>query len=165
MELYTKNGRLNFPETNFSGLLNKWKLNKVKKFNIVTEAYCPNGCNLIDYDNFINGFAGLKIKFKRSGNEGEFVISAIENDFDKIILSGFLENGVKDDLFCPHCGIKFETLVNCNCKPGAEMIVIGLTPKLDYNNAIAFCNVTGCTNGATIESGKVIRRVRLQGEV
>jgi hypothetical protein len=31
--------------------------------------------------------------------EGEFVISAIEGDFDKLVLSGELKTGVKDDLY------------------------------------------------------------------
>jgi hypothetical protein len=95
--------------------------------------------------------------------EGEFVISAIEGDFDKIMLSGELQDGEKDELFCPHCGVMFEKLVNCNCKPGADMVVVGLTPELDFNQAITFCNVTGCNNGTFILSGDVIRHIRLQG--
>jgi len=108
----------------------------------------------------------LRIKFKRPGAEGEFIISAIEGDFDKIILSGKLEDGVKDGLYCPHCGAIFEKLVNCSCSPDADMVVIGLTPKLDFNNAVTFCNVTGCDKGAFVKSGDVItlfleRRVKV----
>lgn len=132
---------------------------------VVTEAYCPKGCNIIDTENKIQGFPGLRIRFKRPGTEGEFVLSAIEGDLDKIPLSGELEHGVKDELYCPNCGIMFKKLVNCNCIPGADMVIIGLTPKLDFNNAISFCNVTGCTNGSSIKSGDVIRHVRLWGAV
>jgi hypothetical protein len=95
--------------------------------------------------------------------EGEFILSAIEGDFDKMILSGELADGVKDELHCPHCDVMFKKLVNCNCKPDADMVVVGLTPKLDYNNAISFCNVTGCTIGTTIKSGDAIRHIRLRG--
>lgn len=128
---------------------------------IVTEAYCPNGCSLIEKEIEINGFPGLRIAFKREGMNGEFIVSAIEGDFDKKIIRGQLIEGVKDELLCPHCGIPFEKLVNCNCKPGAEMVVIGLTPKLNCNNAITFCNVTGCSNGAFIKSGDALMHVRL----
>jgi len=131
----------------------------------VTEAYCPNGCNIIDEEHKINGFAGLRVKYRRPGMEGELVLSSIQGDFEKIILSGKLEEGVKDELYCPHCGVMFKKLVNCSCKPDADMVVIGLTPKLDYNNAISFCNVTGCRNGTTIKSGDVIRHVELWGKV
>jgi hypothetical protein len=131
----------------------------------VTEAYCPKGCSIIDKEHKINGTAGLRFKYKRPGMEGELVLSAIQGDLDKIILSGKLEDGVKDELYCPHCGVMFRKLVSCSCKPDADMVVIGLTPKLDYNNAISFCNVTGCKNGTTIQSGDVIRHLKLWGSI
>ena len=130
---------------------------------VLTEVYCLNGHNLIDNNHMINGYPGIRLKFKRSGNEGKFVISAIENDFEKIILSGKLEKNKKDDLFCPVCKIKLPVLTNCNCQQDAELVVLGLTPELDYNNAVTFCNVTGCNNGSFIKSGEAIRHSRLHG--
>lgn len=130
---------------------------------VVTDAYCPNGCSIIDADHKIHGVAGLRFKFKRPGMEGEFILSAIEGDFDKIMLSGELENGVKDELYCPYCGVLFAKLVNCSCQPDADMVVFGLTSKLDFNNSISFCNVTGCDNGTFIKSEDVIRHMRLRG--
>ena len=131
---------------------------------VVTEAYCPKGCSLVDEDHPINGFPGLRMRFRRPGAEGEFVISAVEGDFTKTMLSGSLEEGVKDELYCPHCDVAFAKLVRCNCQPGADMVVIGLTPRLDFNNAVTFCNVTGCQNGAFVKSGDVLRHVRLYHE-
>ena len=161
MERFNKDGRLIIPLMKRKKGIRKTDEEKVRY--IVTEAYCPNGCNIIDMEHKINGVPGLRIKFERSGMEGEFVLSAIEGDFDKIMLSGELEDGVKDELYCPHCGAMFKILVNCSCKSDADMVVIGLTPKLDFNNAISFCNVTGCVNGTFIKSGDVIRHVRLSG--
>lgn len=128
---------------------------------IVTEAYCPKGCSIVDREHPINGYPGLRMRFSRPGHDGEFVISAIEGDFDKVMLSGELEDGKKDDLFCPHCGAAFRELVSCHCQSDADMVVIGLTPALDFNNAITFCNVTGCSNGTFVRAGEVIRRLRL----
>jgi hypothetical protein len=128
---------------------------------VADKAYCANGHNLIDKDHLINGFPGIRLKFKRPGQEGEFVLSAVEGDFDKVMLSGSLAEGEKDDLYCPFCEAKLPSLVNCECKPGAELVVLGLTPNLDFNNALAFCNVTGCKNGTTIRSGKIITHFRL----
>jgi len=161
MERFSKDGRLIIPLMQRKKYTKQMDEDKVRY--VVTEAYCPNGCNIIDNEHKINGVAGLRIKFKRPGMEGEFVLSAIEGDFDKIILSGKLEEWLKDELYCPHCGVMFKKLVNCNCKPDADMVVIGLTPKLDFNNAISFCNVTGCANGTSIKSGDVLRHMRLWG--
>ena len=159
MERFTADGRWIIPLSDKTKDKDKKEEEGVRY--LIKEAYCPNGCSIIDKEHKINGAPGLRIKYKRSGMEGEFVLSAIEGDFDKIVLSGELEDGVKDDLYCPHCNAKFETLVNCNCNPEAEMVMIGLTPKLDINNAVTFCNVTGCGNGAFIKSGEILRHVRL----
>ncbi len=161
MSKYDKDGRLLIPLSKRDEYISSQKESKVRY--VLKEAYCPNGCNVIDPDHLLNGAPGLRIRFKRPGMEGEFVISAIEGDFDKLVLSGELKTGVKDDLYCPHCGVMFNKLVNCNCKPDADMVVIGLTPELDYNNAITFCNVTGCENGSFVSSGEVIRHIRLKG--
>ena len=163
MERFSKDGKLIIPLGERKKGTKKTDEEKVRY--VVTEAYCSNGCSIIDEEHKINGVPGLLIKFKRPGMEGEFVLSAIEGDFDKIMLSGELEDGVKDELYCPHCGVMFEKLVNCSCKPDADMVIIGLTPKLDFNNAVSFCNVTGCTNGTFIKSGDVIRHVRLWGTI
>ena len=159
MERFRSDGRMIVPLIGRDGIKSKSEEAGVRY--VIGEAYCPNGCNLIDERYKINGFPGLRIKYMRPGTEGEFIISAIEGDFDKTILSGTLADGVKDELYCPHCGIEFKKLIQCHCSPDADMIVIGLTPALDFNNAITFCNVTGCDNGSFVKSGDVIRHVRL----
>ena len=161
MERFSKDGRLIIPLMERQE--NKKQIKEDMVRYVVTDAYCPNGCSIIDKKHLLHGVPGLRIRYKRPDMEGEFVISAIEGDFDKVILSGELINGVKDDLFCPHCDAMFKILVNCNCRKDADMAVVGLTPKLNFNNAISFCNVTGCTNGTFIKSGDAIRRMRLQG--
>jgi hypothetical protein len=161
MERFDKDGRLIIPLAQRKKGTKEQDEQKIRY--VATEAYCPKGCSIIDRENEINGVPGLRMKFKRPGMEGELVLSAIEGDFDKIVLSGELQDGVKDELHCPHCDVMFGKLVNCNCSPDADMVVIGLTPKLDFNNAISFCNVTGCVNGTSIKSGDVLRHVRLRG--
>lgn len=163
MDRFTKDGRLIIPLGQRKSSTEKNDARRVRY--VVTEAYCPSGCSIIDKEHEINGAPGLRMKFSRQGMEGELVLSAIQGDFTKIIISGELEEGVKDELYCPHCGVIFKKLVNCSCQPGADMVVIGLTPELDYNNAISFCNVTGCVNGTSISSGEVIRHVQISGTI
>jgi hypothetical protein len=162
MARFSKDGRLIIPLTERRvRLKNRSKSVELKVRYIINEAFCPNGCNIMDKDHLIHNYPSLRIKFRRADAEGEFVISAIEGDFSKKTLSGELIYGLKDDLFCPHCDVPFKKLVNCHCQADAEMIVVGLTPSLDYNNAITFCNVTGCRNATFIQSGEAIKRLRL----
>ena len=157
-ERFDSKGRLIMPVAEFK----KGKATGKERF-LITEVYCINGHNLIDKKHLINGYPGVRLKFKRSRSRGEFVISAIENDFDKTVVKGKLEKNKQYDLFCPFCNVKLPVLTNCNCQDGAELIVLGLTPQLDFNNAITFCNVVGCDNGAFIKSGEALRHSRLQG--
>jgi hypothetical protein len=161
MKRFDKDGRLIIPLSQRNENITPQKESGVRY--VIKEAYCPNGCSIIDTQHVFKGSPGLRFHFKRKGMEGEFVISAVEGDFDKTILSGELKEGVKDELYCPHCGVMFRKLVNCNCKPDADMVVVGLTPELDYNNSVTFCNVTGCENGSFVSSGEVIRHIRLKG--
>lgn len=155
MERFSKDGRLIVP------LTRRRTKDEDKVRYVVEHAYCPKGCSIIDVEHKINGYPGLTVAFKRPGAEGAFVLSAIEGDFDKIMLSGELVDGVKDELYCPHCGAAFSKLVNCRCSGDGDLVIIGLTPKLDFNNAITFCNVTGCPNGASMKSGGVLLHIRL----
>ena len=126
---------------------------------VVDQAYCPQGCSILDKEHSIHGIPGLHIGFSRSDMKGELVLSAIQGDFERIILSGELVDRAKNNLYCPHCGTPFATLVNCSCSPGARIVAIGLTAEIDFNNAIAFCNVTGCRNGVFVRSGQVLSAV------
>ena len=89
MERFGKDGRLIIPLGQRKSGTEKPEEEKVRY--VVTEAYCPNGCSLIDKEHEINGAPGLRMKFSRQGVEGELVLSAIEGDFTKIVISGELE--------------------------------------------------------------------------
>jgi hypothetical protein len=130
---------------------------------VVTEAYCPNGHSLIDPLHEINGFPGIQLAYRDSERNGLFVVSAIEGDFTKVLLSGFLQSGRKLELLCPFCGTGLPVLMACECGEGGELVALGLTPKFDFNNAVAFCNVVGCESGTFLKSGEIIKHVRLLG--
>ena len=162
MERFSRDGRLIIPVSQRGKAESKGKEDKVR--HVVEKAYCPNGCNIVDPDHEIDGVPGLRIKFRRPGMEGEFILSAVEGSLGRIILSGQLEEGKKDDLYCPYCDAMFQKVVNCACKPGADVVAVGLTPNLDFNNSVCFCNVTGCSEGTSTRTHDVIRRLRVQGE-
>ena len=156
MERFGKDGKIIFPL--YLGKKHTNRTNQQKDRRVVTEAYCPNGCSIINEQYIIDDTPGLWLKFKSHDMEGQCVLSAVEGDRSKIILSGKLEPGIKTELCCPHCDTAFKNLVNCDCQPDANIIVIGLTPKLDYNNAISLCNVPGCDNHAFIPSSEALSK-------
>lgn len=131
--------------------------------HVVGHAYCTRGCSIIDGDNLIHGCPGLRMSFSGPSTHGEFVLSPILGDFEKVVLEGELVDGVKLDLCCPHCGTPFPTLVNCSCSHGGDIVAVGLTSPFSFNDAVAFCNVVGCKNGVCVHSGRVLRAVGVDG--
>ena len=74
MERFSKDGKLIFPLEQRKKGTKETDEEKVRY--VVTKAYCPNGCNIIDKEHTIHGVPGLRMKFKRPSMEGEFVLSA-----------------------------------------------------------------------------------------
>ena len=93
MQRFSKDGRWIMPVNERKKNKSKHKEDNVRY--VIKAAYCQKGCNITDKNCEINGFPGLRIKFKRPGEEGEFVISAIEGDFEKEVLSGKLKKELR----------------------------------------------------------------------
>jgi len=130
----------------------------------VDKAFCTNGHSLIDKEHPIHGYPGIRLAFKLPGNEGVIVISALAGDLTKITLSGELEPGVRHDLSCPHCHVPLPVLMACECKRKGRLVVIGLTPQLNFNDIITLCDVAGCTNASVVACGEIIRHKRVAGK-
>jgi hypothetical protein len=127
---------------------------------MVDQVYCTNGHSLIDKEHLIHGYPGIRLSFKSPHGEGEVVISALAGDLSKMTISGELEPGKRHDLSCPHCHVPLPVLMPCGCKRDGRLVVIGLTPQLNFNNAITLCDVAGCTNAALVSCGEIIRHKR-----
>ena len=128
---------------------------------VVDQAYCTSGHSLIDTEHAINGYPGIRLAFTHHGSSGVFIISAVAGDFTKKVLSGKLEPEESHDLYCPHCHIPLPVLMPCGCKGKGRLVIIGLSPVLNFNNAITFCDTFGCSNGAFVASGEIIRHARI----
>ena len=101
---------------------------------MVDQAYCTNGHSLMDKDHPIHGYPGIRLAFKLPNREGKIVISALAGDLTKKTISGELEPGVRHGLSCPHCHVPLPVLMSCGCISKGQLVVIGLTPKLNFNN-------------------------------
>ena len=70
MERFSKDGKLIIPLIERKKGTKETDEEKVRY--VLTEAYCPNGCSIVDKEHEINGVPGLRFKFKRPGMEGEY---------------------------------------------------------------------------------------------
>ena len=155
MSKFEKKGKKVVPVSDFSKAAKS-----DKTVWMVDQVYCTNGHSLIDKENLVSGYPGIRLAFKTPHHKGEVVISALAGDLSKVTLSGELEPGVRHYLSCPHCHVALPVLMSCGCKRNGQLVVIGLSPQLNFNNAITLCDVAGCTNAALVSCGEVIRHKR-----
>jgi hypothetical protein len=125
----------------------------------VTRVFCPNGHNLLDICNTINGLAGIRLAFRRPGGQtGELVLSPTLGCFDRLILCGELVEGEKLQVLCPECGVELDRLGTCECLPPekgepGEFFLLYLTLENSPEEAIIICNVVGCHNSSIRHAG------------
>ena len=135
-----------------------------EKCIIVTQAFCPNGHNLMDdYVNF-NGFAGIRLKIRRpNGDEGEMILSPIFGDQSIVYIGIKPQKGEKLEMFCPECGEKLPVIEKCKLCENGEIRGLSLSENFDIMNGIAFCDVVGCPSSYIVDSGDLIERAYLEG--
>ncbi len=149
---------------NLKGMLKIPTLKKVTKEIVeeqvvISKCYCVNGHSLITENHYLNGQPGIKLDFKSKSSDGTVILSAVIGDYNKYFLAGDWTKGEKVDMCCPECKASLSVLTSCNCSPEAEFVALGLTPKIDFNNSIALCNIIGCKNSySVIQSEKIINK-------
>lgn len=109
---------------------------------IVTQAYCPNGHNLVDIsDHEFDGYKGISLKVASSKKEGILHVSPFHGDHSKHGVC--FESGEKVRISCPVCDAEFPVLGRCNCQQG-DLRIVYLTPNRNESHMIAVCDQWGC---------------------
>ncbi len=140
-------------------------------FIVVTQAFCPNGHNLIvdfengnyDFECDFDGFPGLKIKLDSGVESGEIVLSPFHGDNSKKGKTHW-KTGTKLVISCPYCGAVLPRLASCKCPDNGDLVKIYLSPSLTESNVLAICNIWGCRRSHTIDNWEMISEY-LDGQI
>ena len=129
-------------------------------FIVVTQAFCPNGHNLVDPENeSFDEYPGIRIKLVAGDDQGEVFLSPFHGDASK---RGRLdwENGTRLEVQCPTCDTPLPVLTKCKCESsdgrGGELVKLYLTPGLSDSHMVVVCNVWGCRHSRTIDNWHII---------
>ena len=123
---------------------------------VVTQAFCPNGHNLIYRDDIhFDGYKGISLWVSDGETEGEVILSPIHGDHRKVT-DVIYRTGTHLTISCPICKTPLPTMGNCRCEWKGEFVKIYLTPKLQDNHIIAVCNIWGCANSRVIDEFQII---------
>jgi len=129
-------------------------------FIVVTEAFCPNGHNLIGPGNEdFDGYPGISLQISDGEKSGILYVSPIHGDGTKKGLVNW-KDGQKLTICCPHCGVRIPRLAGCHCSPSSPMngdlLKLYTTAALNDSHIMAFCNVWGCRRSRTIDNWNII---------
>ena len=141
----------------------KDKLQDNKSFELVdnviialSQAYCPNGHNLIDEMNpaFL-GFPGMTVEISTSSDSEIIIVSPVHGHHQRIGGAG-IADGAKCGVGCPECHQQFpEYEEKCSCGAG-NLRVIYLTPKLDAGDHVLVCDVWGCHRSRVVDRWELL---------
>ena len=127
---------------------------------VVTQAFCPNGHNLVDDTNEIfDEYPGIRLKLCSDTAEGEVHLSPFHGDATK---RGHLDwqPGTRLEVRCPVCDTILPTLTKCKCETAdgrrGELVKLYLTPGLTDSHMVVVCNVWGCRHSRTIDNWLII---------
>jgi hypothetical protein len=137
-------------------------------FIVITEAYCPNGHNLITDDNEkFDEYPGIKLKIISKDKSGYLYISPFHGDASKKGDCNW-NSGEKLEIRCPVCDVVLPTMARCHCttdnNQNGDLIKLHTSRALSDSHVLAFCNVWGCRRSRTIDNWNIISEY-LDGQI
>jgi hypothetical protein len=120
---------------------------------IVTQAFCPNGHNLVGKGKHtFDGYPGICLNVTDGEKEGILEISPFHGDESKLGID--FEKGKTIKITCPECGCEFPVLEKCSRGEGS-LRKIYLSPKLTDAHMIALCDKWGCYMSSVIDDNEL----------
>ncbi len=127
---------------------------------ILTQAFCPNGHNLVRrHDVLFEGHPGVSLLVRSPGFEGEVVLSPIYGDPTRVGAPTSLVPGTPFELCCPECGVAFPTMAPCPCGSGGQLMAIYLDPERLAGHQVGICNVFGCHRSRVLDSLELLSEI------
>jgi len=111
---------------------------------VITQAFCPNGHNLVREDALFDGYPGITLFVETDEWSGEVVLSPIHGDHSKVGMNRVVTEGTGCLLKCPECEVELPTIKSCGCAHGGSLIALHLRPDGAAGDVVGVCNVLGC---------------------
>lgn len=124
---------------------------------VITQAYCPNGHNLISQENAdFDGHPGISLLVECADWSGNIVLSPIHGDHSRVGVAKTLTEGTNCTLRCPVCQTELPKLGKCRCENGGDLLGLYLRPSLHQGDMVAFCSVMGCHRSRIMDQFEVL---------
>ncbi len=133
-------------------------------FIVISQAFCPNGHNLVTDDNAdFDGYPGLKVRLESGEKSGNVVLSPFHGDDSKKGATDWVP-GDKLRISCSICNEPLAKMASCRCDGKGDLVKLYLTPNLSDSHVLAMCNIWGCRRSRTINNWQIISEY-LDGQI
>lgn len=124
---------------------------------IITQAFCPNGHNLVRREDVVfDGYPGVSLFVEAGGWSGEVILSPIHGDHSKVGMNREIEEGVRGNIKCPECKVEFPKIADCNCGGDGDLIGIYLSPAPREGDMVGVCNILGCYRSRVMDGWELL---------
>lgn len=111
-------------------------------FIIVTQAFCPQGHDLVAVPGpLFDGFPGLSVRVRGDGVDEVVTLSPMHGD-DRKEGGETIPAGTRCSMSCPVCDTELPSIGRCDCQAG-ELHAVDLVPR-GSGEIAALCDVAGC---------------------
>lgn len=132
---------------------------------VVTQAFCPNGHNLVRRNDVLfDGYPGISLFVECGDFAGEVILSPIHGDHAKIGIPRSLPDGLRCCLKCPECEVELPKIGDCGCEHGGDLIGIYLREDLAEGDMVAICNILGCYRSRVMDKFEILSEFIETGE-
>ena len=134
-------------------------LSKGQPISIVTQAYGPNGEDLMDQsDHRFSGERGIRLRVRQGEIEEDVILSPFFGDPSKVHSAAF-KAGERCELVCPESDSELDEISELRTDEGGHFYAIYLTPKLHDGELVAINDVWGNPNSKLLSEGELLERL------
>jgi hypothetical protein len=124
-------------------------------FVVVTQAFCPNGHNLVGAGpTAFEGYPAIAIWVSDGKSQGMVELSPVHGDGSKV--GPDFPQGTKLKLECPVCRAELPLLARCSCQADGTLRKLYLSEKRDEAYLVGICDVWGCARSRVIDANEIL---------
>lgn len=132
---------------------------------VVTQAFCPNGHNLVAPDNpSFDEHPGIHLVIAHGDSTADLFLSPIHGHSGKHSPNPERcpADGARVSVRCPHCAVELPEMGECVSDDGGRLRALYLTPKLVKGYAALVCDVWGCNYSRVVDDWDLLSEVVLR---
>jgi len=124
---------------------------------VITQAFCPNGHNLVRRNDVLfDGYPGVSLFVECGDFADEVILSPIHGDHAKIGMPRAVLDGTRCVIRCPECEVELPKIADCGCEHGGDLVGLYLREDRSEGDVVGVCNILGCYRSRVMDKWEIL---------